>query len=157
MGQIPGEIAVRIHERVCMDRLVRTWLEMARAAGIMHIVPDSCSTGMTTMGGVAADFLWLVIVGSVAADLPWMTMVGSVAADLLWMTIIVCCLRGTHLGKEYCQHALWTRPGELVLVLVPLEESKGGTEHDQPEWVAAVDGVMYWEGVGPGFAGVAVA
>lgn len=130
---------------------------MARAAEIMHIVLDSCSAGMTTTGSVAADFLWLGMVGSVAADLPWMTMVDSVAADLLWMTIVVCCLRGTRLGKEYYQHALRTRPAELVLVLVLLEDSKGGTEHDQPEWMAAVDGVMYWQGVGPGFAGVAVA
>lgn len=154
--QIPEESAVRIHERACMDRLVRAWLEMVGAAGIMRIVQDSYSAGMMTTGSVATDSLWLTVVGNAAADFPWMTMGGSVVANLLWMTIVVCCL-GTHLDKEYCQHAFWKHPAELGFVFVRLEDSKRGTGHDQPEWMAAVDDVMYWEGVGPGFASVAAA
>lgn len=42
-------------------------------------------------------------------------------------------------------------------MFVLLEDSKRGTGHDQPEWMVAVDGVMYWEGVGSGFASVAAA
>jgi hypothetical protein len=155
--QIPEESVVRIHEHAYMDRSVGVWLEMAGAAGIMRIVQDSYSAGMTTMGSVVADFLWLTVVGSVAADFPWMMMVGSVAANLLWMTIVVCCLLGTHLDKEYCRHAFWKRPAELGFVFALLEDSKRGTGHDQPEWMAAVDGVMCWEGVGLGFASVAAA
>jgi hypothetical protein len=130
---------------------------MAGAAEIMRIVPDSYSAGMTTLGSVVADFLWLTMVGSVAADFPWMTVVDSVAADLVWMTIVVCCLLATHLGKEYCQHASWTRHAELVFVSVLQENSKRGTGHEEPEWMPVMDNMVYWEGVAPDFAGAAAA
>lgn len=63
---------------------------MEVAAGIMCIVPDSYSAGMT-MGG-------------------------SVAANFLWMTTVVRCFLAKRLREEYCQHASRTCPVELEFV-----------------------------------------
>lgn len=111
---------MRNHERVCMDRLVDAELKMAEAAGIMYTVLDSYSAEMT--------------------------MKGSVAEDFLWMTMVVCCFLVTHLSEEYHQHATHTRPAELGFVLGLHWSSMGGTGHDQPERVPAVDDAMYREG-----------
>lgn len=130
-GQIPEESVVRIHERVCMYKLVGARLEMAGAAGILRIVLDSYSAGMT-MGG-------------------------SVAADFLWMTMVICCFLATRLGEEDCQHASRMCPAELVFVSGLHRSSKGGPAHDQPERMPAMDGAMYREGGVPDSGGAAAA